>query len=77
MDIVGYLVFTRSKRMKIKETSCYGCQECVGCGRKYEEWSYHKCDRCGSTEQLYYSHDGEELCVECILEDLEKVDMEE
>ena len=62
--------------MKITRTNCNGCPECIGCGRKYEEWTYHECDRCGSLEQLYI-WDGEELCGKCILNELEEVDMEE
>ena len=63
--------------MKITQTNCNGCPECIGCGRKYEEWTYHECDRCGSLEQLYYTSDGEELCATCILSDYEEVDMDD
>ena len=62
--------------MKITETRCNGCPECIGCGRKYEEWSYHECDRCGSLEQLYI-FGNEEICAECLLLEFEEVDMEE
>jgi len=63
--------------MRIRETRCHGCTECIGCGRKFEDFYYHECDRCGSLEKLYYTPDGEELCAECILNDYEEVDMEE
>lgn len=61
--------------MKVKTTDCYGCPECIGCGRN-RWYYYHKCDRCGSTEQLYVYED-EELCESCLLEEFEEVDMEE
>lgn len=63
--------------MKIKVSECVGCVECIGCWRRHSEYWHHECDRCGSTEQLYYTPDGEELCAECILDDYEEVDMEE
>lgn len=63
--------------MKITETRCHGCPECVGCGRKFEEWSYHECDRCGSLERLYIWDNGEELCADCLLQEFDTVDMEE
>ena len=62
--------------MKIKQTNCNGCPECIGCGRKYEEWTYYECDRCGSLEQLY-RYEGEEICADCLLKEFEEVDMEE
>ncbi len=62
--------------MRVKGTDCVSCPECIGCGRS-GWYYYHECDRCGSTEQLYYSPDGEELCMKCIMEDYEEVDMEE
>ena len=62
--------------MKKIETRCNGCPECVGCGRKHEEWSYYECDRCGSLEQLYI-YEGEEICAECLLKEFEEVNMEE
>jgi hypothetical protein len=62
--------------MRVKRTNCNGCPECVGCGRKFEEWSYHECDICGSLEQLYI-YDGKEICADCLLKEFEEVDMEE
>ena len=62
--------------MRVKRTDCNGCPECIRCGRN-TWYYYHECDRCGSTEQLYYAPDGEELCMSCIMEDYEKIDMEE
>ena len=58
--------------MRVKDNACYGCPECVNCGRN-RDYYYHECDQCGSTEQLY-EFEGEELCVECILERLDKVE---
>ena len=68
-------LYARSKRMIVKDNDCVGCETCMGCGRRYGYY-YHVCDRCESSEQLYI-WDGEELCAECILNGLEKVDMEE
>jgi hypothetical protein len=62
--------------MRVKGTDCNGCPECINCGRN-GWYYYHKCDRCGSTEQLYIWQHGEELCAECLLEEFEEVDMEE
>ena len=59
-----------------KGNDCVGCETCIGCERKYDYY-YHECDRCGSSEQLYLWYNGEELCAECILEEFEKVDIEE
>lgn len=61
--------------MRVQGTDCYGCLECIGCGRK-RWYYYHECDRCGSTEQLY-KYDGEELCAECLFKEFDEVDMEE
>ena len=61
--------------MRVKGNDCNDCPECIGCGRNYWYY-YHECDKCGSTEQLYI-YNGDELCAECILDDLEEVDMEE
>ena len=55
--------------------------DCVDCGLPciYEACKYYKviryyCDRCGEeTDDLYY-WDGYELCIECILKQLERVE---
>lgn len=63
--------------MKVKESCCNECPECISCGRKYEVFFYHICDRCGREEQLYVWDNGEELCAECLLKEFDEVDMEE
>lgn len=60
--------------MKKVESGCVNCGlPCLGrdCPN-YEETHYY-CDKCGEETTLYY-YDGEELCADCILESLEKVE---
>jgi hypothetical protein len=54
--------------------------ECVDCGLPciYEACPYYEvvryyCDECGEESELYY-WDGEQLCVDCILKQLERVE---
>jgi hypothetical protein len=44
---------------------------CNHCGAK--RVPVHYCDKCGTTDQLYY-FDDEELCLDCIEERLDKVE---
>ena len=53
---------------------CVGCETCFNCGRR-EDYYYHVCDECGSTEQLYKFED-KELCAKCLLGHFEEVDMD-
>jgi len=62
--------------MRIQESLCRDCPECIHCGRNEETAIWHVCDRCGSEEQLYI-FEKEELCADCLLEEFEEVDMEE
>ena len=63
--------------MKCVENECVGCTElglhCMGdmCPNRAVTRFY--CDRCGEEEELY-NYDGEELCIECIKKQLEKVE---
>ena len=57
--------------------------ECVDCGLPciYESCPYYQvmrlyCDSCGEEENLWY-FDGEQLCLSCILERLERVEYNE
>lgn len=43
--------------------SCYGCSECIGCGRNRRE-AVSCCDQCG--EPASYSIDGTHYCENCI-----------
>lgn len=60
--------------MKKVESGCVNCGlPCLGRGcPNYKETHYY-CDKCGEETTLYY-YDGEELCADCILESLEKVE---
>ena len=59
------------------ESNCYDCGfPCI-----YEACRYYKvvryyCDRCGQEEDLYY-WDSEQLCADCILQQLERVEDDE
>lgn len=61
--------------MRVKGTDCYGCPECIGCGRN-RWYYYHICDRCESDGKLY-KYEDEELCETCLLAEFEEVDLEE
>lgn len=45
---------------------------CLGSACPNSHVEHFICDGCGEEEQLYY-FEGEELCIECIKERLEKV----
>ena len=60
--------------MVIKENDCFGCETCIGCGRK-RSYFIRVCDECESNDQLY-KYEGKELCEECLLSYFDKVDME-
>jgi len=62
--------------MRVKGNDCYGCPECISCGRD-RDYYYHECDQCGESIEQLYEYEGEELCAKCILDSLEKVDMED
>lgn len=63
--------------MKRIENECVGCTEmglpCRGsaCPNRNVERFY--CDECKEEAELYY-YDGEELCIDCIVKRLEKVE---
>lgn len=61
------------------ERECVGCPDDMGC--IYEACPYYKvtryyCDECGDETDLWY-FDGQQLCVDCILKRLEKVEQED
>lgn len=65
--------------MIVVDSDCIGCPEDLGC--VYEACPYYKviryyCDKCGCEDDLY-EWDGDQLCAECILEQLNKVEYEE
>ena len=49
-----------------RETSCVGCAECIGCGRKHENWLVCYCDECGdSINKIIFTYNDEDLCSSC------------
>ena len=63
--------------MIVIESDCVDCElPCIYKACPYYEVMKYYCDNCGEEDDLYY-YDGEQLCVDCILERLEKVDIDE
>ena len=55
---------------------CVSCDiPCISCGRKHVP--VLTCDECGEEVEELYKYEGQELCEECVLESLEKVDINE
>lgn len=62
--------------MKTFENDCVNCPDDMGClgnSCPYVNVPVYRCDCCEEQAELYY-FDGEELCIECIIERLEKVE---
>ena len=60
--------------MRKIENDCVCCDvPCSNCGLKHAVHYY--CDDCLDEDTLYF-YDGQELCIECIKEKLEKVEEE-
>lgn len=63
--------------MRVKKNECVGCKSlglpCLGdiCPNRNGIRFY--CDKCNEETDLYY-YDGKELCIDCIIEKLEKVE---
>lgn len=54
------------------ENDCVGCDiPCINCGLKRNPHYY--CDKCGEEETLYQTDEGD-LCADCILKNLPKVE---
>ncbi len=63
--------------MKRVESDCVDCGlPCIGKSCPHYEVTRYYCDRCCEETELY-RYDGEELCIECIKELLEKVEESE
>lgn len=59
--------------MKI-ENECVDCGlPCLGDSCPFRNVTRYYCDKCNDEAQLYH-YDGMELCADCILEQLEKVE---
>lgn len=63
--------------MTIYENECCDCAvpayPCMGNSCSLRNVPHHLCDKCGEEEKLYH-YDGQELCVECIISQLELVE---
>lgn len=65
--------------MIVIQNECVGCPDDMGC--IYQACPYYKvvrllCDKCESEADLYY-YDGEQLCADCILALLERVEYDD
>lgn len=61
--------------MKRIENDCVGCPPemgCLGSSCPYRNNPHYYCDQCGEEKPLYH-FDDEELCIDCIEKQLEKV----
>ena len=57
------------------ENECVGCSpemRCIGDSCPNRNVVRYYCDKCDTEETLYH-HDGKELCIDCIIETLDKV----
>lgn len=60
--------------MKSVITDCVDCdQPCIHEACRYYQVTRYLCDQCEEETELYH-FDGEELCADCILDSLEKVE---
>lgn len=66
--------------MRKTEDECVGCTSlglsCIGAGCPNRNVTRLYCDKCGIETDLYY-FDGQELCLDCIEESLERVEVNE
>lgn len=61
--------------MKETTNECVSCGlHCLGDSCPYWNVTRFYCDKCGDETQLYY-YDGQELCIDCIKNQLEKVEV--
>lgn len=60
--------------MKITTSDCVECDlPCIYEACRYYKAERYLCDECNEEAELYY-FDGQELCADCILNRLEKVE---
>lgn len=59
--------------MKKYENECVSCETCIGSSCPKRSVLHFYCDDCESETDLYY-FDGQELCIDCIIQQLEKVE---
>ena len=63
--------------MRKTTNECVGCPSnigCIGSACPYIDVTRFYCDECGGETDLYY-YDGQELCIDCIEKQLEKVEV--
>lgn len=59
--------------MKKIQNDCVDCGlPCLGNSCPYRSVTHYYCDKCGSETDLYY-FGNQELCIDCIIESLERV----
>lgn len=61
-------------------SECVDCPKELGClfeACPYYKVIYYVCDCCGEEVEELYHFDGEQLCAECVLGNLEKVEYED
>ena len=60
--------------MKIVESGCVNCGlPCIGHSCKHFTVTRYICDECGA-EEILYEFEGQELCIDCIKDQLQVVD---
>ena len=61
--------------MRISESDCVDCGlPCIHEACRHYEVVRYVCDNCKEDVYELYHFDGEELCADCVLEQLEKVE---
>ena len=64
-----------AKKIK-RESNCRGCAECIGCGRdRLRDVEYLECDSCGYEVETLYVYNGEELCYDCLMDEIEVIEL--
>lgn len=62
-----------ARKMQKVKNHCVDCgQPCIRNACRHYEVTHYYCDKCGEEEELY-EYEGQELCADCILEELPKV----
>jgi hypothetical protein len=60
--------------MKRIENDCVGCElPCIGDACPYHNVPHYYCDKCGEEDTLY-EFDDQELCIDCIKDQLSVVE---
>lgn len=60
--------------MKIRTNECVGCQStCIHGSCRYYNVERFYCDKCKNEDTLY-EFDGQELCIDCIIKQLDIVE---